>query len=183
MQLKVLIAIIFVVLSLSACTSVAPPYRPSLINAQQLKKMTHPLALGEFSAEKPELEKITVRASTFEANDGSFSAYLKNAIKSELVLASMLGTEGDAELTATLLTNELNTSNLVTGEGKISARFFVIMNKALTYDKVREATITFPSSFFGAHAIPNAINAYPDLVQRLIETLYLDQDFAAATNK
>lgn len=183
MKLKSLIVSMLAVLSLSACTSIAPPYRPSLVNAQQLKKLSQPLALGEFKAEKPELEQLSIRASSLEAKEGSYSAYLKDAIKSELLLASMLGSVGDAELIAILLENELNTSSIVTGEGKISAQFIVKNNQKITYNKVLKATTTFPSSFSGAHAIPNAINAYPELVQRLLESLYSDKDFATATNK
>jgi hypothetical protein len=177
MSIKSIVAVLLPLVCLTACTMVAPAYRPSLVNAQQLKNLPAPLALGEFSAERPDLEEISIRGNTMVAGQGTFSAYLKDAIKNELNLVSMLGTGENAELTAVLLVNELNTGNTVRGDGNISARFSVKKDQVQSYNKVLNAATTFPSSFIGAHAIPNAANAYPGLVQRLLEALYADQEF------
>jgi len=183
MQIKSALVAGVLALGLSACSLMAPNYTPAFQNVEKVKALPSNVTLGNFSAQKPELEEVGIRGSAMKAGQGSFSSYLKDAVAAELKLGNKLGTTGDAELSAVILVNELNTGVGGTGDGTLSARFTVLRDKVTAYDKSLTAKTEFPSSFVGAIAIPNAVNAFVPLVQKLIETLFSDADFVKAVKK
>jgi hypothetical protein len=183
MQIKSALVAGMLALGLSACSLMAPNYSPAFQNAEKAKALPSNVTLGSFSAQKPELEEIGIRGNTMKASQGAFSSYLKDAVAAELKMGNKLGVTGDAELSAVILVNELNTGAGGTGDGTLSARFTVLQGKVMAYDKSLTAKTEFPSSFVGAIAIPNAAAAFVPLVQKLIETLFSDADFVKAVKK
>ncbi|MBS1209095.1 MAG: hypothetical protein H6R19_1493 [Proteobacteria bacterium] len=160
-----------------------PAYTPSFQNVQKLAEVQSQLNLGQFSVDKPDLDKISIRGNTMVSPTGSFASYLQGAVTSELKLANKLADADAPELSAVIMENDLSVPIAPTGSGKMCVQFIVKKNKSPVFQKQVSGEVTFPSSFIGAVAIPNAIRAYPDLVANLLENLYGDSDFLNATKK
>jgi hypothetical protein len=69
------------------------------------------------------------------------------------------------------------------GKGDIAAVFSVTKSGKKIFEKEITAHEEWESSFVGAIAIPNAMNAYPTLVNTLIANLFNDKDFVKAISK
>ena len=87
------------------------------------------------------------------------------------------------EVTGTLLKNNIDAGGISTNAGQIEARFVVKRANEVKYDKVKKAELKWDSSFAAAVAIPLAANNYVTMVQKLLNSLFSDSDFIAATNK
>lgn len=162
----------------------APSYSPSIENVQLLKDSGIAAArVGTFDS-KPEGSNdtgISLRGSTLQSPYGSsYSLYLAEAIKQELILAGKLKPDAGMEISGTLLKNDMDLSGISIASGDITARFVVKKEQAILYDKIKSMHSEWESSFAGAVAIPRGQQEYPRLVQRLLAALYADQDFLKA---
>ena len=167
----------------SACSITGPAYSPSFQNAQKLGELQSGVRLGQFSVEKPTLDTVSLRGNTMVSPTGSFASYLQGAVEAELKIANKLGDANAPELSAVILENDLSLPIAPTGSGKMLVRFTLKNNQAQLFQKQISGEVTFPSSFIGNVAIPNAARAYPDLVANLLGNLYGDTDFFNATKK
>jgi hypothetical protein len=176
------LALVFV---LSGCSVITPPYSPQVDNVGKLRDAdVGATKVGVFTSapkSKENADPIFVRASQMNSSiKESYSAYLADALKQELSLAEKYSETSTTEVTGTLQKNNLDASGFSQGEGQIEARFVVTRAGQVSYDEVKSAQTTWPSSFVGAVAIPAAIQAYPVLVQKLLSTLFNDPAFLKA---
>lgn len=124
---------------------------------------------------------ISLRASHMTSPyEDSYAAYLTEAIKQELSLAGKLKPDTDFEISGALLKNDINISGFSIGTGDIQARFVLKKGELVRYDQIKTIHSEWDSSFAGAVAIPRGQQQYPNLVQKLLASLYADRDFLAA---
>lgn len=182
-MVRVRVAIIVVGSALlAACAARAPNYTTSPSSTQALQSAkVQPAKVGEFTADPGAANKsIALRASTMEAPQGSYAAYLADAVKTELDLVKLYSATSGTEISGVLIKNEMNTGLAVTGNGTIQARFVVRRDGVVRYDKTKLAQIEWDSNFIGAIAIPRAQQEYSRLVQKLVGDFFSDPDFVAA---
>jgi len=163
----------------------APQYQPDFEVINTLKDI--PLAhmqVGEFVSANPAVDKVSVRGGSLVSPfDGSYSAYLRNALAEELKQSSLWDNSADTVISGELLQNDLDASGFSIGVADLSARFRVDKRGNQVYDKVHSIHHEWDSSFIGNVAIPNAINNYPIAVQKLINEFLLDIDLLHAVKE
>ena len=168
----------------SGCSIVAPQYSASMENVQMLKDAGNVSAkVGKFDSipDPANANPISLRAPHMNSPyENSYAAYLAEAIKQELSLAGKLKPDTDIEISGALLKNNINISSFSIGKGDIQARFIVKKGEAVRYDQIKTIHNEWESSFIGNIAIPRAQQQYPNLVQKLLATLYADHDFVEA---
>jgi hypothetical protein len=182
MNVRALLAASAAVALLAGCATTAPNYSASPESAQRLVAARVQAArVGEFTADKGVSDtSITLRASVMQPPQGTYSKYLADALRNELELVKLHSPASTTQISGVLLKNDLNTGVAVTGEGLIEARFVVKRDGAVRFDKTKQATTQWDTSYFGAVAIPRAQLEYSRLVQKLIAALFSDEDFVAA---
>lgn len=168
----------------SGCSTKAPPYSASMENVQLLKDAgTISAKVGKFDSipGSGNSQSISLRGSSMTSPyDDSYAAYLTEAIKQELSLAGKLKPDTDIEISGSLLKNDIDISGFSTGTGDIQARFVLKKGEQVRYDQIKTIHNEWESSFAGAVAVPRGQQQYPNLVQKLLATLYADRDFLAA---
>lgn len=170
---------------LSGCSMTAPPYAPDVDNVSLLKAgKIADTKVGQFDdapVASGNANPISLRGSKMHSpvND-SYSAYLSDALKQDLTLAGKYSDTSTTVVTGTLQKNDLDGASMSQGHGQIEARFIVTRAGQVNYDQVKSAETTWKSSFVGAVAIPAAVNSYPVLVQKLLNTLFSDPAFLNA---
>jgi outer membrane PBP1 activator LpoA protein len=168
---------------LSGCTVMAPEYSPSVQTVQAIKNSNAlPINVSKASAAKPELNKVSLRGNPLKSPYGDYSGYIEHAIKKELEDAGLLDEKSNITVGIRLTKNTINVA-MSEGSGELAAVFSVTKDKAKVFEKEISATRQWESSFVGAIAIPNAMNAYPELVSTLIANLFADTEFVAAISK
>ena len=165
--------------TLTGCvTVVAPPYQATIDNVRTLQ--TAPdgkVSLGQFTAKSPDLNHLSIRASTYNSpfND-SYADYLKEALRAELESAGKLALGAPVVITGELQTNALDPA-VGTASAHISARIVVKRGNDVVFDKVVHGDSEWESSFIGAIAIPLARQQYGETLKKLIGNLFADPDF------
>jgi len=166
------------------CSTVAPLYNTDFNNISHLRgEKLNSVKVGSVKKdlqEKENVDYLTLRGGKYESPNGSFTAYLEDALKQELDDARLLDSSSKIEVSAVLLKNMLDGSGISIGIAEIEARFLVNKEGTLTYDKIMTASHTWESSFAGAIAIPRAHQNYPIVVQKLLGKLFTDPEFMAA---
>jgi hypothetical protein len=177
-------AALCVALVLQGCAMVAPPYQPSVDNVELLKKgAVRTVALGSFTVQAgaPGGSAIGLRGASMNSPVGAdYAAYLREALRQELVLAGKLDANADIEIAGTLMKNDIAAAGVSTNSGEIEARFVVRRGGTTRYDAVKRAEASWESSFVGAIAVPKAQRQYPVLVAQLLNKLLSDAQFIAA---
>lgn len=170
--------------ALAGCSTPAPHYQPSVVNAETLKKLpAQPMAVGTFSIRPgtPGATSIGLRGASMTSPFGSdYAAYLAEALRQELVLAGKLNASSKLEVSGVLLKNDISAAGVSTNSGEIEAHFVVKNNGELRYEATHRAELSWESSFFGAVAVPLAQRQYPLIVQQLMTKLVADPLFQAA---
>lgn len=168
----------------AGCTTLpAPHYTGSIENVQRLKSETFSAKVGRFEAPvtKTAPNPISLRASPFVSPyENSFGSYLAEALRAELKLAGRLSADSEIAITGTVLRNDMDVSGFSVASGDIEARFVVKKGEELRYDQVKSAHHEWESAFAGAIAIPQAVNEYPRMIQKLLAKLYADSAFLSA---
>lgn len=142
------------------------------------------MALGEFSLAKglpASMDKsLGIRADSVTPPAGlTFSGYLKQTLEAELTGAGKLNPSAPVVISAELTQSRVSTTG-ANSTGALGARFRVTRNSAAAFDKELIVTEEWPSSFFGAEAIPAAMNHYNSFYPKLVTKLLQDPDFRAA---
>jgi hypothetical protein len=180
-RIKRLLGVIAATLLVTGCALKAPAYQPSLNNVEVMKKSPRSLALGVFSVQSGANEPISLRGSSMSSPVGSdYAAYLADALRQELMLAGKLDPKSQIEISGLLLKNDIAAGGILTNSGEIEARIIVKNNGTQRFDKVKRAELEWESSFLGGVAIPKAQQQYPLIVQKLLATIWADDDFQAA---
>lgn len=168
---------------LSACSTPAPRYQPSIDNVEALKRSASPVTVGVFAV-KPGMANanaVSLRAASMVSPVGAdYAAYLADAIRQELELAGKLSPNSTIEVSGVLTRNEINAGGMSTNDGVLEALFTVKKGGVVRYNKSKRADAKWESSFVGAVAIPKAQQQYPLLVQSLLNQLVGDAEFQAA---
>jgi hypothetical protein len=180
--MKLWVAVAMVSIALAGCAAKAPNYSTSPAATQSLQAArVQPAKVGEFTAAPGAANKsISLRASTMEPPQGTYSQYLADAIKTELDLVKLYSAASNTEISGVLLRNELETGLAVKGNGLIEAKIVVQRDGSVRFDKTKVATIEWDSNFIGAIAIPRAQQEYSRLVQTLVAQFFGDPDFVTA---
>jgi hypothetical protein len=175
---------LLLIAALTGCATQAPPYAPTVDNADTLKQRNvPPMKLGSFTVQPGATgaTSIGLRGNPMQSPVGAdFAAYLADALRKELVLAGKLDPASGTEVAGQLLKNDIAAAGIVTNSGEIEARFIVSRAGQVRYDQVLRAEMSWDSSLMGAIAIPKAVQTYPLLVQKLLATLFADSRFLAA---
>jgi len=143
-----------------------------------------PMAVGEFKLAPglaADLDKgVSIRSNQVSSPvEGSFAAYLKETLRTDLQAAGLLDPASKTVVSAQLTRSQVD-APMDTGTAKVSARFVVKRDGRTAYDRELSASDSWPSSFVGATAIPAAINHYGSLYRSLVATLFGDKEFIAA---
>lgn len=165
-------------LMMSGCASQAPAYQATNDNVRALQALPGgKVALGQFTVKSEDLNHLTLRGGDYQApTGGSFSEYLKSALRAELESAGKIDSGSRVTIIGELQGNELDAA-IGTGTARISARIIVIRNGERVYDKVIIGSSQWESSFMGVIAIPAARQHYADTMKQLLAKLFADQDF------
>ncbi len=169
-------------LLITECSTVAPKYNTDFNNITQLRTerlKLNPVRVGSVTKDPAgtlDVDLLTIRGGSYLSPNGSFTAYLEEALKQELGDARLLNPTSPIEVSAVLLRNSLD-ADIATGVAEIEARFTVRNRGEIKYEKVKIAQHTWESSFAGNIAIPKAHQNYPVVVQKLIGLLFSDPEF------
>lgn len=177
--------VVALVALVSGCATQAPVYNPNFENTQYLRGLgLAPATVARFTAASPDLESLTIRASTYVSPyRNSFAALLEEAIRRELTDARMFDEKSPIEVGGTLTANSIESGLAITGSADMSARIVVKRDGKVVYDKVHSAHHEWESSFLGAIAIPKAQQEYPNVIRKLATGLWRDPAFQAALRK
>jgi len=183
-----LLVVAATVLGLTACSTVAPMYQATNENVQVLQAGPNSkLTTGDFKSggdKRDELNKLTIRGGSFASPyDGSYTNYLKEAIRVELEAAGLWDPKANVRISGELLDNWLDGSGASVGDARITARFVVERAGSKAYDKTLTAKHEWESSFMGPVAIPAAQRGYVTTVKKLVNQLFSDKDFQGAVRK
>lgn len=174
-----LLAALICTAMLAACTTVAPSYQATVDNVKVLQKMSGNgvAEVGKFTVADDSLNHLRIRASVYASPaNGSFSEYIKEAVKNELASAGKLGNNTNAVISGQLLKNYLDGSYGV-GKATVSVRFTVTRGTTISYEKIITGETTWDSPFVGAIAIPEAQRNHTEAVKQLLGNLFADADF------
>ena len=180
------LAAIAAVLSMTACTTVMPPPMATAANVQTLRAaQLAPAAVGTFELAPGRPREMDVelsgglRGGNIEAPNGSYSRYLKDLLSAELNSAGLLEPKADTVIEGQLTASKVEAA-IGTGTARLAARFQVLRAGQALFDKEITVDDAWSSSFFGAVAIPLAIERYTALYRTLINKLVDDADFKRA---
>ncbi len=172
--------------ALGGCVSMTLP--PPTAQATTVEKLRatplQPAQAGTFKLApgKPEAMDRTVgglRGSSLSAPNGSFALYLKSEVEAALKAAGLLDAASPVVITGELTDSRVDAA-IGTGTGRLAARFVVQRAGRVVYDRELAVDASWPSSFIGAEAIPQAMNQYGALYKALVEKLVTDPAFRAA---
>jgi hypothetical protein len=187
LRLSISLVLATMTILMVGCAGVAPNYSPSIDNVELLKAAKIPASkLGKITvkADMPGSRSIALRAASIASPVGiDFGDYLAYALRQELELAKLYDSNASAEISGTLLRNNIDAGGLATNSGQMQARFVVKRGGAVVFDKTKQIEHRWESAFAGAVAIPLAANNYVVMVQKLISSLVSDSDFAQALRR
>jgi hypothetical protein len=173
--------------ALSGCMQMPLSYQPSVENLETLKA-SHmaPANVGTFALApgKPASldQTISARGSTAVPPNNSFSLFLKDALKQELVSAGKYDPKSDLVISGELTQSSLEAPISATGHGVLGARFKVDRDNQVVYDKELTESAEWYSAFMGVDAIPTALREYAALYKKLLGRLFSDKEFQQATS-
>lgn len=168
----------------SGCATTLAPHQPSVNTVTMLRSSgIQKLAVGDFKlapGAKADIDKsVSARATSASPAEGTFSAYLKAALVSDLKASGLYDAGAALAIQGQLVDAQLDTG-MSTGRAIIAAHFQVTRSGQTAFDKTLKDEHTWDSSFVGAIAIPRAINEYQAGYANLLGQLYKDPDFLRA---
>ena len=174
---------------LVGCTTVLPPpmaggeYSQALraANLMPTNVGTFKLAPGRPASMDKELSG-GLRGSNVAAPSGSYSQHLKETLKAELQSAGLLDLQSRYLIEGDLTESQVEAA-IGTGTARLAARFRVLLEGQVLFDKELAADDSWSSSFFGAVAIPLAIERYGANYKTLVGKLLNDSDFRRAISR
>lgn len=179
-----LFTFVFLSIFITGCSTIAPKYNTDFNHISQMRKeKLNPVKVGSVTKdpnEKEDVDLLTIRGGRYKSPNGTYTAYLEEALKQEIDDARLLNPNSQIEVNAVLLKNTIDAAGFSVGIAEIAARFVVRKAGDVKYEKIKTAQHTWESSFAGAIAIPKAHQNYPIVVQKLIGSLFSDPDFISA---
>ncbi len=171
---------------LVGCTTVLPPPMAGGEYSQALRAANlAPTNVGTFKlapGRPPSMDKELsggLRGGNIAAPSGSYSQHLKEALKAELQSAGLLDLQSRYVIEGDLTDSQVEAA-IGTGTARLAARFRVLLEGQVLFDKELAADDSWSSSFFGAVAIPLAIERYGANYKTLVGKLLNDSDFRRA---
>jgi hypothetical protein len=176
-------------ISLGGCAMQSlPPPVATLDNIQALRAAdVAPMKVGGFTpgpgAPTEMDQSITVRAGVQPAPEGSFAKYLGDTIAVELTNAGKLDPNSNLIVSGVVTDTHVD-SGLPAGtaHAALAAKFTLVRSGRVVFDKTLDVASSWDSEFVGAVAIPDAINHYTDLFQKLAHKLFADPEFVSAAH-
>lgn len=175
--------------AVAGCASVKMPEPTANAATVQAVRAAHPApaAAGSFvlAPGKPaEMDKSLsgLRGSSMTAAGGSFAQQLKDELVAAMKAAGVYD-ERSSIVIAGQLTDSRVDAAVSTGTGRLAARFSVDRAGQRVFDKEIAVEASWPSSFAGAIALPEAINQYGAMYKTLVVRLFEDAQFRAALAK
>lgn len=173
-------------LGLAGCTTQLPVPMASTANRQSLRSAnlvpttvgTFKLAAGLPPALDTELSS-GLRGGNVTAPSGSYAKHLKETLMAELQSAGLLDMASKAVVEGQLTQSTVDAA-IGTGTARLAARFQVLRDGQLLFDKELAIDDSWDSSFVGAVAVPLAIEHYGGLYRSLVGKLVADHDFRRA---
>lgn len=167
--------------TLSACAQQMGSPQPSMSTLEAVRSGDIPaMRVGTFApAPGVDDKSIGSRAVSLDPPGGSFAKYLGSALENDLRMGGKLDPKADLVLEGLLTASDLNTG-MDTGTGNLGAKFSLKRDGKSIFEKNLLVQSQWDSSFLGAVAIPEAINQYTALYDKLATALFTDSDFKAA---
>jgi hypothetical protein len=161
-----------------------PPPTATLDNIQAVRAANlAPLKIGDFSAapgRPAEMDKsVVVRAGIQAAPGGSYARFLGDTLAAELKGAGKLDPNATLVVSG-LVTNTHLDSAMPTAHAALAAKFTLVRNGKVVFEKTLDVQSSWDSDFMGAVAIPDAFNNYSSLFPKLVGALLGDPDFRTA---
>ena len=173
----------------AACTTVMPPPIASGARSEALlAAKLPPTNVGTFKLAqgKPPLVDTELsgglRGGNIAAPSGSFSQHLKDTLKAELQSAGLLDLRAQHVIEGQLTDSKVDAA-IGTGTARLAARFQVLRQGQVLFDKEVVAEDSWDSSFMGAVAIPRAIERYNGIYKLLVVKLLTDAEFVQALKR
>jgi hypothetical protein len=166
------------VAALSGCAAqVLLPYEPTVANEATLGSLPREARFQvTTSGREPSDVATTVRTLHVSApGDGSWSAYLAQALRTELAASSHYD-----ENAALILDASLTQVHINDGAAAVTAHFVVRDAQGVRYDKVLHVDTRWDSDFIGVIAGSNGMNQATAIFEALLQKLYADADFVKA---
>jgi len=123
-----------------------------------------------------------LRSGSLAPAHGGWSQFLKDTLVTELTAAGLYDPASRFVIEGQLTDSRVDAA-IGTGTARLAARFIVTNNGYAAYDKELTVDASWPSSFAGAVAIPEAMNQYGALYKKLAASLFDDPDFQSALAK
>jgi hypothetical protein len=123
-----------------------------------------------------------LRGSSMSPNGGSFAGQLRSQLIADLSSAGLYDAKAPILIEGEL-TDSMVDAAIGTGTARLAASFQVTRAGKKVYSKSLTVTDSWPSSFVGAVALPEAMNRYSALYKSLVIKLLEDSDFRAALAK
>ncbi len=180
-----LAAAAFISLSLAACSTQIGAPQASMSAIETIRGQTIPaINVGEFvpgpNLSPSDDKSVTIRAiNNFKAPGGSFAGALRDTLTADLRAAGRFDSASPYVLQGTLNSRNVD-SSIGTGTASLDAKFTLLKGGKPVFDKDLAVSTKWNSSFIGAVAIPDAINNFTGLYEKLSLKLFSDPDLKAA---
>jgi hypothetical protein len=173
------------ILILGACVhQPIDPSGPSYQSVKLIRDARFPaVALGDFGVGRdPAIgsRSISIRGSTMRPpKGGTFATFLRDTMQAQLFAAGRYDPAARIVVAADLVRNHAG-ENMATGTAVLAARFKVVRNGQIAFERLYEVENRWKSEFIGAIAIPEAFQQYNALYGQLVSKVLTDPDFGAA---
>ncbi|MFM0174765.1 hypothetical protein PQR33_36170 [Paraburkholderia sediminicola] len=154
------------------------PYQASVANQMKLGSLP-PTARFQVVAggTDPSDVQTTIRAMRISAPaEGSWTAYLDQALRTELATSGNYDAKAPASIEATL-----SEVHIADGQAEVAGHFVVRQGGSVRYDKVLRADAHWDSAFLGVIAASSGLNQSTAIFQALLRKLFEDPDFTRST--
>ena len=184
-QLKMLVLCALAGLALSGCAQSLGSHQPSLQAIEVIRTSAiPPIHVATFAVapgHSDSMDKsVVIRSVNLSSPDnGSFAQYLQKTLETDLNAAGKLNPNSDFTLQGLLTESDVD-SGIGTGSASLGAEFSLQKAGKTVFDKKLRVDSKWDSSFIGAEAIPDAMNQYSSLYDKLAVKLLSDDEFKAA---
>jgi hypothetical protein len=182
---KILVAVAALALVASGCAVPMGAPKASLPVLEELRAGgLPPMQVGRFAPDpmlNPDKDRsVSIRSWTVSSPvEGSFAHHLGATLTANLRAAGKLD-PGGALVVEGLLTDSEVSSGLPDGHARLGARFKLVRDGKPLFERPLKVEATWPSTFIGAEAIPDASYHFNQLFDQLVLKLVSDPDFKAA---
>jgi hypothetical protein len=180
-----LILIVVMSLTTASCAQTLGSHQVSLEAVEMLRSGNiPPMHVGKFALAPGRLSSVDksvgIRSVSLSSPDGaSFAEYLGKTLETDLRAAGKLDPNSNL-IVQGLLTDSSVSAGIADGTASLGAKFSLLREGKTIFEKTLTVHSEWGSSFVGAIAIPDAINQYSSLYDKLVLQLLADEDFKLA---